>query len=95
MCNRIAPAIPDFTWTPDTDGVVDDDGYAIVEIQAAGHHSGAPLEFPNLEPLPATGRRFHLPGGHLKVKVTDGKIQEIVGLKSNPGPLALYEELRG
>lgn len=95
MNNRIVPAIPDFTWTPSTDGAVDDEGYAIVEVQAAGHHTGISLEFPNLDPIPPSGKRFRLQPARVKVKVDDGKIHEIVALKTSPGPLALYEELGG
>jgi len=36
MCNCIAPAIPDFSWTAGTDGIVAADGFAVVVVQPTG-----------------------------------------------------------
>jgi hypothetical protein len=98
MCNRVAPAIPDFTWTPATDGVVDAEGYAIVEVEPVGHHTGAPLDLGrrDLPPIPPTGGRFKLPVAVKRVRVEDGVIREIrtVG-GEDAGPLALYRAVGG
>lgn len=95
MCNRIAPAIPDFSWTPATDGEVADDGFSIVTVQVTGHHNGAPLDLgPPLPPLPADGKRLHLPPAIKKVKVEGGKIQQVLAVGvEGAGPLALYKAL--
>lgn len=96
MCNCIAPAIPDWNWTPATDGIVDDEGFALVTVQATGHHSGGTLNFPTLPPVPASGKRFKLPPSLLKVKVEEGQIKEIVALKGDKsGLMALYDTLAG
>ena len=97
MCNRIAPAIPDFSWTAATDGEMADDGFSIVTVQVTGHHNGAPLDLgPILTPLPAEGKRIHLPPAVKKVKVEGGKIQEIRAVGGeNAGPFALYKALGG
>ena len=97
MCNRVDPAIPDFTWTPATDGAVADDGYAVVEVEAAGHHTGDLFCLGSkLPPIPPSGIRFRLPPTMHKVKVENGQIQEIITLGGeDPGPVALYKALGG
>ena len=98
MCNRVLPAIPDFSWTAATDAKVANDGYCIVLVQASGHHNGAPLDLGGpFPPVPATGKRFALPPAVKKVKVEDGKITEIiaVGGHEGTGPLALYKAVGG
>jgi hypothetical protein len=98
MCNRVAPAIPDFSWTAATDGKVANDGYCIVLVQATGHHNGAPLNLgPPFPSVPASGVRLKLPPSVKKVKVEDGKITEFraVGGKEGTGPLALYKAVGG
>lgn len=45
---------------------------------AAGHHTGAPLQLPGLEPVPASGKHFCLAEEVQKVKVKGDKVQEIV-----------------
>jgi hypothetical protein len=99
MCNRVAPAIPDFQWAAATDAVVDKDGYMIVFVQGTGHHSGAPLNlgapFPS---VPSSGVRVKLPPAVRKVKVDEnGKIIEIraVGGKNGTGPMAFYSAVGG
>jgi hypothetical protein len=44
----------------------------------AGHHTGAPLQLPGLEPVPASGKHFCLAEEVQKVKVQGDKVQEIV-----------------
>jgi hypothetical protein len=98
MCNKVAPAIPDFSWTAATDAVVDKDGFVIVLVQATGHHNGAPLNLgPPFPSVPPSGVRVKLPPAVKKVKVEDGKITEIraVGGKDGTGPLALYRAVGG
>ncbi|KAL4543663.1 hypothetical protein Ndes2437B_g01481 [Nannochloris sp. 'desiccata'] len=98
MCNRVAPAIPDFSWTAATDALVAKDGYMIVLVQATGHHNGAPLNVgPAFPPVPPSGARVKLPPAVKKVKIEDGKITEIraVGGKEGTGPLALYKAVGG
>lgn len=73
MCNRVSPAIPDFSWTPGTDGEVDDEGYAIVEIEPSGHHSGAPLDLGHsYSIIQPSNKRIKLPLSILRVLVVDG-----------------------
>lgn len=98
MCNRVAPAIPDFSWTAATDAVVAKDGYMIVFVQATGHHTGAPLNIgPDFPAVPASGARVKLPPATKKVKMEDQKIIEIraVGAKDETGPLPLYKAVGG
>ena len=97
MCNRIAPAIPDFKWSAATDGEIAVDGFALVFIDATGHHTGAPLDLgSHLEPLPPSGKRFKLPQAIKKVKVEGGKILEIRAIgEEGTGPLAIYTALGG
>ena len=35
MCERVKPAIPDFSWSPITSGEKDEEGYSIVKIQVS------------------------------------------------------------
>ncbi|PSC71078.1 glycosyl hydrolase [Micractinium conductrix] len=92
MCNGVAPALPDFSWTAATDGSVDKDGYAIVAVRASGHHTGAPFQLPGLPAVPPSGRRAALEDEMMKVRVEGGRIREIVVLPSQgAGPLALYQ----
>jgi len=98
MCNRVAPAIPDFSWTLATDAKVAKDGYMIVFVQATGHHSGAPLNVgPNFPSFPASGARMKTPPATKKVKMENERITEIraVGGKDGTGPLALYKAVGG
>lgn len=93
----MSPAVPDFTWTAATDGAVDAEGFAIVEVEVAGHHTGAALDLgPGLPPVPPTGGRFKLPVAMKRVRVENGMIQEIrtVG-GEGAGPLALYRAVGG
>lgn len=46
-------------------------------LQATGHHTGAPLAMPGLEPLPPSGRHFCLAEEVQKVKVVGDKVAEI------------------
>lgn len=96
MCGSVAPAIPDFTWSAATDGEADKDGFAIVVVQASGHHTGAPFSLPGLPPVPPSGRRVVLGEEVMKVRVEGGRIREIQVLPSEgAGPLALYKALGG
>ena len=54
MCNHVSMAIPDFSWTAATDGKVAADGYAVVTVQACGHHTGTPLSMLDLPPVRST-----------------------------------------
>ncbi|GAB4819184.1 hypothetical protein N2152v2_006230 [Parachlorella kessleri] len=99
MLNNVLPAIPDFKWTAATDGVVDKGGFAIVLVQATGHHTGAALVIPGREDLPPVtprGRRLSTKEGVLKVKVEGGKIRAISVLaQGGAGFLVLYRALAG
>lgn len=97
MCNRVAPAIPDFSWAPATDAKVAKDGYMIVLVQATGHHNGAPLNIgPAFPSIPASGARVKLPPAVKKVKVEAQQITEIRAVgKEGTGPLALYKAVGG
>eukprot|EP00884_Botryococcus_braunii_P000908 jgi/Botrbrau1/10818/Bobra.0064s0022.1 len=98
MCDTVAPAIPDWNWTHATDGYVDKDGFAIVIVQATGHHTGAPFVIPGsaLPPLPADGKRFLLNQEVIRAKVEEGKITEFIVIPSEgAGPRALYVALGG
>lgn len=46
-------------------------------MQATGHHTGAPLRMPGLEPIPASGKHFCMAEEVQKVKVEGGKVSEI------------------
>jgi hypothetical protein len=92
----VLAAIPDFKWGAATNGETDKDGFAIVTVTATGHHTGAPLQLPNLEPVPASGKHFCLAEEVQKVKVNGNKIQQIVVLPNKgAGPRALYQVLGG
>ncbi|WIA19242.1 hypothetical protein OEZ85_003881 [Tetradesmus obliquus] len=92
----VLPAIPDFKWGHACSGDVDDDGFCIVTVQATGHHTGAPLAMPGLEPLPPSGRHFCLAEEVQKVKVVGDKVAEIQVLPNKgAGPRALYAALGG
>jgi hypothetical protein len=71
--NVVGEAAPDFSWTAATDGAVDADGYAIVEVEPTGHHTGQPLALPGHPEIPPSGTRFHLPRALFKVKVEGGR----------------------
>lgn len=96
MCGVVAPAIPDFNWSPTTEGSKDDDGYCIVEVQATGHHTGTAFAVEGLPPVPATGKRFLLQEEVVKVKVERGQVTEVRVLPvSGAGIFALYQALGG
>jgi len=96
MAGSVLPAIPDFKWAHATNGEVDRDGYCIVTVQATGHHTGAPLVMPGLDPLPPSGKHFCLAEEVQKVKVANGKVVEIQVLPTKgAGPRALYKALGG
>lgn len=96
LCDCVLPAVPDFRWGAATNGEVDKDGYAIVTVAATGHHTGAPLQLPGLEPVPASGKHFCLADEVQKVKVEGDKVKEIVVLPTKgAGPRALYVTLGG
>ena len=59
MCNHVGMAVPDFSWTAATDGEVAADGYAVVAVQACGHHTGTPL---SMLDLPSVSRTTPLQG---------------------------------
>jgi hypothetical protein len=46
-------------------------------VQATGHHTGAPLVMPGLEPLNPSGKHFCLGEEVQKVRVAGGKVAEI------------------
>eukprot|EP00877_Chromochloris_zofingiensis_P000454 jgi/Chrzof1/10409/UNPLg00333.t1 len=94
MADIVLPAIPDFKWGHATNGEVDRDGYCIVTVKATGHHTGAPLRMPGLEPIPASGKHFCMAEEVQKVKVEGGKVSEIKVLPTKgAGPRALYAVL--
>lgn len=96
LCDCVLPAVPDFRWGAATNAETDNDGYAIVTVTATGHHTGAPLQLPGLEPVPASGKHFCLPDEVQKVKVKGDKIQEIVVLPTKgAGPRGMYVALGG
>lgn len=95
-CGTVLPAIPDFNWGHACSGDVDDDGFCIVTVQATGHHTGAPLVMPGLEPLAPSGKHFCLAEEVQKVKVEGDKVTEIQVLPNKgAGPRALYAALGG
>jgi hypothetical protein len=92
----VLKAVPDFKWGAATNAETDSDGFAIVTVTATGHHTGAPLQLPGLEPVPASGKHFCLAEEVQKVKVKGDKVQEIVVLPTKgAGPRALYAVLSG
>jgi hypothetical protein len=97
MCERVHPAIPDYTWTPATDGAVAADGYAVVELEPAGHHVGGAFDLgPDYSPIPPSGQRFKLPPSMKRVKVENGKVKEIIAMRGHGaeiGPVVLYNAL--
>ncbi|KAI7842190.1 hypothetical protein COHA_004103 [Chlorella ohadii] len=95
MCNSVAPALPDFSWSAATDGEVDRDGYCIVEVQISAHHTGAPFALPSLPEVAPSGRRVAMEPEFLRVRVEAEQVKEIVVLpsKAGAGPLALYRAL--
>lgn len=96
LCDCVLPAVPDFRWGAATNAETDNDGYAIVTVTATGHHTGAPLQLPGLEPVPASGKHFCLAEEVQKVKVVGDKVKEIVVLPTKgAGPRALYVALGG
>lgn len=97
VCNHVSPAIPDFNWGHATSGENDKEGYAVVTCQASGQHTGKALRIPGSE-LPkveAQQKQFKLQPADLKVKVEDGKIQEIVMPSSEAGFSAIYQAVGG
>ena len=55
-------------------------GYSVTLLcyfQASGHHTGAPLVMPGLEPLPPSGKHFCLSEEAQKVKVQGSKVVEV------------------
>eukprot|EP00775_Hariotina_reticulata_P011891 gene11891-12035_t len=96
LCDCVLPAVPDFSWGHASNGEVDRDGYCIVTVQATGHHTGAPLVLPGLEPIPASGKHFCLVEEVQKVKVDGNKVSAIQVLPTKgAGPRALYQALGG
>jgi len=96
LCDCVLPAVPDFRWGAATNAETDNDGYAIVTVAATGHHTGAPLKLPGLEPVAPSGKHFCLPDEVQKVKVQGDKIKEIVVLPTKgAGPRGLYIALGG
>lgn len=92
-------AAPDWQWAAASDGLTDEDGFAIVELQPTGHFTGAPYTppaHPDWPTLAPDGRRFVLAPETVKIRVAKGKVVEIVTLPVRGGrPRGLYEALGG
>ena len=90
---------PDWTWAAATDGLTDEDGWSIVELQPSGHFLGAPYtppSHPDWATLQPHGRRFVLAPETVKVRVEGGKVAQIVTLPvRGGGPRGLYDALGG
>ena len=89
---------PDWTWAAATDGLTDEDGWSIVELQPSGHFTQpyTPPSHPDWATLQPDGRRFVLAPETVKVRVEGGKVAQIVTLPvRGGGPRGLYEALGG